>query len=381
MKSHIFVILASFILSCNSKTEKKQADKAPIAEFKLTQKQFENAKIKLGTISSVFLSEEIKSNGLIEVPPQNLASVSTPMAGYVKSTVVLPGSHVHKGDILAVLEHPDYIQLQQDYLMAKSKMDLLEKDFIRQKELQEEQVNSMKKYQTSESDYNIIKAQVLGLQEKLKLIGISISDLKNGKITSQIKIKSPLNGNVKSVNVSLGKFINPTDVMYEIVDISHLHLELHVFEKDILKINKGQKIYFTVPNAENKVYYGYVHLTGKTFDNSTKTVLVHGHLKNEGNTDLIPGMYVNATIEAGNLPYKALPESAVLMVDGKEYVFCKVSQVNGFMYFNRYEVKTGIKKEGMITINENPALLKCNQIVTDGSYFIQSEGNKGAQEE
>ena len=75
------------------------------------------------------ISAVLKLNGIIEVPPQNMIAVSVPLGGYLQSTHLLEGMKVKKGEIIATLEDQQYIQIQQDYLIAKIRLTLLKKNF------------------------------------------------------------------------------------------------------------------------------------------------------------------------------------------------------------------------------------------------------------
>ena len=122
--AHLFTISLTtiFLFSCKSPSTPKTAE-AQINDSVviLTDAQLKNAGIETISLQQKNISTILKVNGLIEVPPQNLVSISCPMGGYLKDTKVLPGMHIHKGEVIATIEDQQYIQLQQDYLLAKSK--------------------------------------------------------------------------------------------------------------------------------------------------------------------------------------------------------------------------------------------------------------------
>ena len=203
------------------------------------------------------------------------------------------------------MEHPDFIQLQQDYLENKNKLVFLELEFLRQKKLQEKNVSSEKVYQQATADYKGMKARVNALKEKLALIGINVEQLeKSEKISRTITIHSPINGYVTRMNINVGKYVHPADIMFEIVNAEHMHVELTVFEKDIHKIKTGQKIRFTLPNESDTERTASVHLIGRSIEDN-RTVKVHGHLDEE-NTQFLSGMLVKAFIEIESNTVNAL---------------------------------------------------------------------------
>ncbi len=246
----------------------------------LTAAQYKSADIQLGKVELRNLSNVIQCNGVLDVPPQNLVSISLPIGGNLKSTELLQGMKVSKGQVIAVFEHPDYVQLQQEYIQAKSALDFSENEYNRQAELNKEQVTSQKSFQKTKADYLSQKALVLGLEKKLEQLGISVAQMDKGNITNTIIITSPINGYVTKVNVNIGKYLNPNDVAFEIVDTEHLHAELTVYEKDITKIKTGQTIHFSLPNENGNERSAKVHLIGREIS-SDRTVRIHGHLEKE----------------------------------------------------------------------------------------------------
>lgn len=334
MKTNIFLItlfgLFTLLNSCGNKAEEKTEGTGEVhAEgatedvkfLELSAEKFKAAGIVLGSIEEKNMSEILNVNGVLDVPPQNLISINAPYGGFVKETDLLEGTKVKKGQAIAVLSNPEYIQMQQDYLENKGKFDFLEKEYQRQKELQTENVTSAKTFQKAESEYKSMFAIVKGFEAKLALLGINKNNVLEGNITSDIVITSPINGYVTKVNANIGKFVNPQDVIFEIVDTEHLHVELTIFEKDISKIREGQKIRFTLANDPGIELTASVHLIGRSFD-ETRSVRIHGHLDIE-DPHLLPGMYVNAVIELGNEKVKAVSKDAVVLSDGKEFIFIR----------------------------------------------------------
>ena len=279
----IIAFLSSAILlnSCANETTTVAEEHHHSAQtVELNAAQYKSADIKTGKAELRNLSNVIACNGVLDVPPQNLISISLPIGGNLKSTELLQGMKVAKGQVIAVFEHPDYVQLQQEYIQAKSALDFSEIEFQRQADLNKEQVTSQKSFQKVKADYLSQKAQVLGLEKKLEQLGISAAQMEKGNITNTISITSPISGYVTKVNVNIGKYLNPNDVAFEIVDTEHLHAELIVYEKDITKIKVAQSIRFSLPNESGNERGAKVHLIGREIS-SDRTVRIHGHLDKE----------------------------------------------------------------------------------------------------
>lgn len=315
-------LFAFIAVSCGSKdVEEVRTEEYHDAEENtvvLTGSQSETAGIVVGRIEQKQISGTIKVNGVLDVPPQQLVSVSAPLGGFLKNTVLLEGSRVKKGQVIATIENLEFIQLQQDYLEAKSQFEFFQSDYERQQELAKENVNSQKTMQQAKANYAIWQARYNGLREKLKVINISPVFVEKGDIKSTINLFSPINGYVTEVNVNIGKFVNPTDILFEIVDTEHLHAELIVFEKDVPKLKIGQKVRFTLAN-ESEERMATVYLIGREISDE-RTIQIHCHIDIE-DKELLPGMYLMALVETGGARVPALPDEAVIDYQGRKYIF------------------------------------------------------------
>lgn len=372
--------LSGMFVSCNSTKEEQHTEKSEEhekPEVLLTEAQYNNVGIKLGKAVERNMSGVVKVNGVFDVPPQNLVTISLPYAGIVKQTILLQGMEVKKGEVLAVLEHPEFIQLQQDYLDNKSKLDYLQLEVARQQELQKENVNSAKVLQKAQSDYESLKAVVSGLSAKLSLININANQLQKNGISKQVKVLAPIHGFVTQVNVNIGKLVNPNDVICEIVDIGHLHVELTVFEKDVTSLKVGQKVRFWVNNdAEERT--ASIYLIGKEIS-MDRTVRVHCHLDKEDKT-LLPGMYLNAYVETTKKKSLVLPSAAVVESANKNYVFVYNGKEKSNYSFNMVEVSIGIVDDDYTEVVLPQGLEVDAEFVIVGAYDLLSAKNVGEEE-
>ncbi len=370
--SIIFGIFLLALSSCSKtseqspveKTSKPQSETSATNEVILSDEQLKSVGVKLGSLEKRKMSNQVKANGMLDVPPQNLVTVSAPLGGFVKYTELLQGMKVRKGQVLIVMEHPDYIQIQQDYLDGKSQLEFLALEYKRQQDLATDNVNSMKTLQQSKSNYLSTKAKVEGLMAKLKLINIDPVDIETGEIRNTITITSPISGFLTQVNINIGVHVNPTDVMAKIVDTEHLHAEAQVFEKDISKLAIGQTVRITLSN-ETKERLAKVYLVGKEITKE-RTVRVHCHLTVE-DPSLIPGMYFSAIIETDEQTSDALPNEAIVSFEGKDFIFLANPSDNH--QFSMIEIVKG-RTEGNYTTVMVPETALNKSIVIKGTYAL-----------
>lgn len=361
----IAIIATTFLFSCTSETKTEEKAAVPTAEniVTLTDAQIKNAGIVIGRIEQQNISSTIKVNGKIDVPPQNLVSISVPSGGYLKTTRLLEGMYVSKGQVLCTVEDKQFIQMQEDYLLAKTKIGYAKAEYERQKELNQSKASSDKVYQQAQTEYNSLKVLIQSYAEKLKFAGINLNNVSANNITKSINIYSPINGYVTKVNVNIGKYVMPSDVLFEIVNPADIHLALTIFEKDINKLSIGQLLTAYTNTNPAKKYPCKIILLGKDFSENRSTE-IHCHFINYDKT-LLPGMYMNAEIELQSQQSNALPSDAIVSFESKSYIFID----NGNKQYEMTQVNTGNTENGFTEIASATDFANKN-IVVKGAYSL-----------
>ena len=379
MKNLYILLFALVFMACgNDKANDSEvvATETNSNDITITKAQFESEKMAFGTLSEFDFNESIEVNGMIDVPPQNKSSISTFIGGYVTKTPLLIGNKVKKGQILVTLQNPEYVEIQQNYLEVAEQLNYLKSEFNRQKTLFNEEITSEKNYLKAESSYKSNLAHYNGLRKKLQMMNISPKLVEQGQISSSINLYAPIEGYVTKVNVSNGSFVSPSDVIIEIVDTDHIHLELSVFEKDIMKVKKGQKIKFKIPEASEDTFNAEVHLVGTTIDNESRQVQVHGHVDNE-DANFIVGMFVEAEIISESTRKMGLPKEALVILEDGTYAL-GLEQENSDNY-NLKKVKLTIGKEtedAVEILNSEVLMNKQILIKNIGMLLNESEGGQ-----
>lgn len=331
----------------------------------LDSAQLNNAGIVTDTPSIQTIHTTIKANGTVDVPPQSMVSVSFPLGGYLKTTSLLPGASVKKGEVIAVMEDQSYVQLQQDYLSAKARMDYLTEDVQRQKELSDADAASKKNYQLALSDFKIQQVLIKSLEEKLKIIGINPSTLNVNSISRDVNLHSPINGFVTKVNVNIGKYVNPSDVLFELVNPDDIHAAIIVFEKDINSFKAGIKGVVSLADQSGTKYNVEVILVAKNIDD-TRSGLVHCHFENPSH-NLLPGMFLTGVFELNNKATDAISEEAVVKYEGKEYIFLTKNGTT----FSLHQVETGARENGYVELEpDSVKVWMQTRVVVKGAYAL-----------
>lgn len=369
MKQYILLTTAAILIaSCVSDRsevalDQKQQENTLDNIVTLTEAQIKNAGIATGRLEQRMVSSVLKLNGKIDVPPQNMVSVSVPMGGYLRSTRLLPGMHIRKGEVIASVEDQQYIQMQQDYLTAKAQYSFNESEYKRQKDLNESKATSDKVFEQSRAAYQTQAAILRALEQRLRLIGKNPASITAANISRSINIYSPINGFVSAVNVNIGKYVNPSDVLFELVNPTDIHLALTVFEKDLDNLFIGQKLFAYTNSQPDKRFPCSIILISKDL-NDDRSTEVHCHFDQYHKT-LLPGMFMNADVELKSEQANVLPDEAVVRYENKQYVFI----AKGNRRFEMKEVETGSSENGFTHVDIDTGLT--NQLfVKKGAYDL-----------
>ncbi|SFZ94738.1 membrane fusion protein, cobalt-zinc-cadmium efflux system [Flaviramulus basaltis] len=392
-KISLLILSTLFMVACGNKDSEKMEsseessmkEEQPVStgskQITFTKDQYNLAGIETGAIEMRNLSNIIKLNGTIDVEPESMASVSAPLGGYLKTAGRLPGEAIKKGQILATIENPEFIQIQQGYLESLSRLQFLEEEFNRQKKLREEDINSAKTFQQVSSDYKITQGRVKAYEQQLALAGISRSSVQNGNITRTANLYAPISGFIKASNVNIGDYVSPQDVLFEIVDLNDIHLALNAFEKDLGKLEIGQTVKFSLSDDNTFNRTAEVFLIGKA-TGSDRMTPVYSHLNKEDKKGLLPGMYVKAWVESGTNKQNAIPSEALVQYEGKDFVVLQTEETENGYTFKLEQVKKGIEQEGYtaITFAETATVQNFKPVVKN-AYSILSALRNSEEEE
>lgn len=373
MKNIQILLISVLFLACGNQEKKTEINKeTPKTNnlISISKQQFESEKMQLGSLEKQTFNTSIKVNGIIDVPPENKASVSSFIGGYVTKIPLLVGDKVKKGQLVASIKNLEFVEIQQKYLEINAQLDFLKNEYLRQKMLFDEQITSQKNYLKAESLYKSSLASFNGLSQKLKMMNINLNKVRKGKITSTINLYAPISGYITKLNVNNGAYVSSTNELLEIVNTDHIHLELNVFEKDILTIKKDQKILFKVPESSNKTYNAEVHLVGTSINND-RTIKIHGHISNEKNIQLISGMFVEANIIVTSKEAISLPKSAILKSEIDTFILTLIKEENGNLFLEKTAVTIGLENEKYVEVL-NFKELENKKILTKGVFMLNN---------
>lgn len=357
-----------------------QKDDSPeeMKEVMLTAKQFEALQMKIDTLQMRKMGGYVEANGQLEVPPQNEATITAVVGANIVAIEVIEGDKVNKGQTVAYLSHPNIIQRQTDYLNAYSNSQFLKKKFDRQKTLYDAGVGSGANFQKSEAEYQASRSMAKGLEAQLQQLNISASGIRNGTIYQRIALRSPIEGYVQKVEINTGQYVEPQTNLMHVVDTHHVHADLMVFEKDVYKVKKGQKVTFSVQSIPGEELTAEIYSVGKTFERDMKALHVHAEIENkEGN--LIPGMYIQGRIQTDNTMTQAIPESAIATNGDKSFVFTAKKEGDAWS-FTPVEIIKNIHDGDWVAVTFLTATDPNTRYAQNNAYYLMAEMKKGDAE-
>lgn len=339
----------------------------------LTMDQLAAVGITIGPLEEKNLTATIRANGQLRVPNNNKATATALYGGVVKALYVELGDYVRKGQVIATLVHPQFIQLQEEYLTINSSIVLAEQEMQRQQELNDGNAGAKRNLQTATAELNGLRTRKASLVQQLRLMGIAPDQLSNGNLRSELAITAPVSGVISNMFAKIGSFIDVSSPIVEIVDNKLLHLDLQVFEKDLPRIKIGQTVNFALTNNPGTTYTAKVFNIGASFENESKTIAVHCNVTGD-KSGLIDGMNITGMISLNNITAPAVPDQAIVEADGKYYLFVETGrEENNTVHFRKVEVIKGVSDVGYTSVVPVTDIATGTGIVTKGAFFINSK--------
>lgn len=234
-------------------------------------------------------------NGILVLPPQSRATVTLTMGGSIRSTTLLPGAYVKQGTVLATLENPEFIALQQSYLDSHAQYEFLRTEFLRQQTLAREEASSQKHFQQSKAEYLSMRSRMDAAAAQLALLGVDTTRLLAGGIIPYLDIKAPISGYAADVKMNIGRHFDVGEPLCEIVNKSDMMLRLTAYEKDLANLRAGDRVEFRVNGIEGETFHGVITMVGQQVNNENRSIDVYVRIEGQ-NPQFRPGMYAMARI-------------------------------------------------------------------------------------
>jgi len=368
LTSVLAICTTVFCFSCNRGNQTSEENGDENSFVHITKEQFNHMKMQTGTMQEIEFHDEINTRGIADVPPQNKATISPVVSGSVKEIFVQPGDRVKKGQALLSFEGPEIIGLQQSYLEISEQLKSLEAEYNRQKTLYSEKISSEKLFLEAGSNYKKAVAACEGLKQQLLLLNLNIGTITQGKISPSSVIYAPIAGDIIRINADISKFIQPSDVVAEIVDTRQLQLYLSVFEKDVVLIRQGQKVIFSLLESSGQLFTATVSIVGKAIDRTDRTTTVQALPAEDSRNLLLSGMYIDAGIVISSKTVWALPVDALITEDDEHFLLLLHSSNDNEYVFRKVKVQTGKRNRDYMEVFPDESVTPQSVILLKGVY-------------
>lgn len=320
--------------------------------------------------------ETVAVNGHLEVPPQHEAAVTAVIGANVKSIRVIEGDFVKRGSVLGTLAHPELIQIQTEYVKKYNAFLFLKKEYERQKTLLKNDIASQKSFQATQRDFRSAKGVCEGLRMQLLQLHLNPKAVREGNISSTAPIISPISGFVEDINIKIGQYITPSQPLFTLVNIEHLHADFMVYEKDVSKIHKGQQIRVRIPSIPSYSGEATIRSVGNKFEDSPRALHIHAEFDKKEDF-MIPGLYITGNIQVGEEKSTALPSTAIVSEGEKSYIFTAKKQANEW-HFQPVAITTGKTDGDWVTVHLPTNFDTTQQVAWTAAYKLISEMKKSA---
>jgi RND family efflux transporter MFP subunit len=265
----------------------------------------------------------------VAVPNRQLRVVSAPQAGVVESLLVAEGERVNANDVLAWLRSPDLVDAQSALLEASTRLALAESELTRDQMLHREGVIAERRLLESQSRRTELATLVEQQRQKLRLAGLSASDieqlLRTRQLSSRLPVRTPIAGVVLEQMVDTGESLSIAAPLYRVAELSPLWVEVHVPVDQLGGLAPGGRVYLPALGLD-----GEIVTVGRMVHGEDQGVLVRAEVR-EGTNQLRPGQFIEVQLSAasaGGASWR-LPAAAVVRHAGQSYVF--VERAGGFV--------------------------------------------------
>ncbi|NPA34629.1 MAG: efflux RND transporter periplasmic adaptor subunit [Chlorobi bacterium] len=358
--------LSFLLLSCS---ETKNGHDKPASDNQdnrvvVLQHQARNIGLKIEPIKWQKVPITISVMGRLELFPQDEALVSPIVSGRISRISVLPGMFVSAGKPLLWLSGPEILNIQKQFAQAYSELQNARAEYDRVKELFKTGAVSERQYQTTETMYHSALARYNSLKQTVELMNLNPENVANGNFKKEISVVSPIDGYIQKIHVNTGMWVNASQPTMTIMRAPRLHADFLVFEKDISKVRKGQKVVFKIPGS-SKQYIAYIHATSRSVEEEALALHVHAHIE-EMSSELVPGISIEGEIIVAEDSLPTVPESAITYLLGKPIVFVLSNKGSNNLEFIPIPVTILFQNDSLAALKPDSVLTKFSQVAISG---------------
>jgi len=325
---------------------------SPLAPIQLSPQRMQSIGVKVGTVESKVMSDEIRSYGNVQANERRFAYVQTRFAGWIRKIYAdATGDFIAKGQPMFTIYSPDLVASEREYLLAKRSAATLQQSAVSG---------------VADGAASLITAAKARLQQ-FDIPESEIAKLDDtGNAITDLTFNSPVAGYITEKNALPNMYVQPDTKLYTIADLSDVWIFAQIFQNDAGKIKPGDPAEVTLDAYPGQVFRGRVDYLLPQLDMATRTLPVRLVFPNPG-LKLRPGMYVNVSLKLPLGQRLIVPDSAVFHSGTKNLIFTYAGEGN----IEPHEVDLGPHVGDQFVISKG--VKAGDQIVTSANFLIDSE--------
>ena len=321
------------------------------------------ARIRVEAVDTVNATG-LAATGTITYDANRVSHIGSRTDGRILTLNAEVGQQVRPGQTLAVLESPEVGVTRSNEHEAEALLAIARENFAREQRLETAGISSRKELLDAQADLRRAEAAFRSARERLRVLGAAHGD------GSQFAITAPFAGVVVERDASRGEMASPTDQLFTVADLSRMWIELNIFERDLARVARGQKVVVTTTAYPGRTFPGRIVYLGQVLDSATRTVDARVEVPN---ADLVlkPGMFATARIEVGGggPVVVVVPQEAIQELEGRQVVFVPGDKAGEF---RAQAVEVGDRVDS-VRIAVKSGLRPGDRVVTSGAFALRSE--------
>lgn len=354
------------------KRERPEKEEGVVTLSREKQKEFG---LKIGKVLSQEISIPISATAVIELNADRVSKISPRTWGRIVKVEAFQGDRIQENQALAYFDSPEIDLTWTEYLKARSKLELAERNFKREEILFEKKVSPEKDVLKARQELKEAEANLILARGKFRILDIDVPQFEVKRSNGEhplIPLSSPINGTVIEKSVSQGEVVGPDKVLFTVADLSSLWVVIDIFEKDIALVEPGMSVKLTVSAFPEKVFKGKISYAGDVIDEKSRTAKARVTVENSSGL-LKPGMFATVSIEsaAGSVEKQVtIPQESVILEGSRRYVFIPTGPES----FKKREISVGRTAGKWVVVTGG--LKEGDTVVTAGSFILKSELKK-----
>jgi RND family efflux transporter MFP subunit len=281
------------------------------------------------------------------------------LPGRISNVCVIPGQTVRADDVVAEVQSLELDTLQQNLLTARTEVALNEKIVGELRSLAgvgsvagQTLIDAEAKLAQSVNTLTLARTKwhALGLPE-----AALDALLKDGSPVPSLAlpVRAPVGGTVIHAELTVGRVVESTDHVAEVVDLSSVWVKVGILEKDIYRVKLGTPIEVRLIAYPGEVFPTTVTAVAPYLDPVTHVAAVWAELKNPAGKEpkFIPGMAGQAdVILSADRSRPTVPVSAVAREGVDRFVLVEEANAAGASEYRRKPVALGRRANGRVEI-------------------------------